>query len=371
LSCADCHRNGLDHQTVRGFEGERHLAGEIANTLSCQGCHLGADSTGFTQVGRLGAPRPLHKGLPPLHFEKLSCTACHAGQAPTADVGRLITSISHQLGSHVKRTGDELPAIFGTINLPEPATQKYTPHRLLWPSFWGLIKDGVATPLNPDQVFELIRKPLKVRKDFAEELIEVKLTLSQRTQILGDDKLARMKFEELSEAQQKQIKDAEQLERKKQIEDRIAAALGEIESAIEGSKAVYVDAGTGLVKNSAGTLEQIEQLGVHAEPYRWPTAHAVRPAQQSLGISGCNECHGSNSPFFYAEVTPEPVLPGRTLQASSVHQLQGADVERLANWSRLFEGRTVFKAISLIALALTGLVVLTKLAANFSAPRRL
>ena len=25
---------------------------------------------------------PQHKGLPPIHFEKLSCTACHTGEIP-------------------------------------------------------------------------------------------------------------------------------------------------------------------------------------------------------------------------------------------------------------------------------------------------
>ena len=32
--------------------------------------------------GRMGAPEPIHKGLPPVHLEKLSCTACHSGQFP-------------------------------------------------------------------------------------------------------------------------------------------------------------------------------------------------------------------------------------------------------------------------------------------------
>lgn len=377
ITCADCHRNGLDHETVRGFEGEKHPSGTIAGSLSCQGCHMG-DAASTQVVGRLGAPRPAHKGLPPLHFDKLSCTACHSGPSLDEEVGRQITSSAHQLGAHFKRTGDELPAIFGNVMLPvddsgTPTSQadaagKYTPHRLTWPSFWGVVRDGKVEPLNPEQAFELVRKPLKIRKDFAEEIGEVKLTLSQRKQILGDDKAARLKPEELDEKQKKLIDEAEAAERKKQIDERMLAALKEIETAMPGSQAVFVSGGSGIIRSAENQLTQLSQdkLGDAAAPYAWPSAHMVRPAQQSVGINGCNECHGQNSPFFYASLKPVGVVPGQETTEVVAHELQHADVQRLAQWSQMFEGRSTFKVASLVAFALTGLVVVASIAVNLS-----
>jgi hypothetical protein len=369
LQCADCHRNGLDHQTVRGFVGEQHTAGIIAGSLSCQGCHLGPDASTFvSSSGRLGAPRPEHKGMPPLHFEKLSCTACHSGPTLEMEIGRQINAQAHELGSHVKRTGDEHPAIFSNVILPNNSESQYTPHRMMWPSFWGVIKEGKVQPLNPEQAYELIKKPMKIRKDFVDELSEVKLSLSQRKQILGDDKAARLKPEELDEKQRELIVKAESAERKKQVDERMSAALQEIETAFPGTQAVFVSAGSGVAKGSDGKLQTItaEALGDNAKPYAWPSAHMVRPAQQSLGVNGCNECHGKDAAFFYAQLKPVPVLPGQESNSIVVHQLQGADVARLASWSQLFQGRSVFKVAGLIALGLTGLVAFSALAVNLS-----
>ncbi|MHC4194615.1 MAG: cytochrome c3 family protein [Planctomycetota bacterium] len=83
MTCVDCHRNGLEHKIIRGYEGEAletqnpHAAG-----LSCKGCHLGEESSVVPLAGRMGAPVPKHSGIPLVHFDKLTCTACHSGPWP-------------------------------------------------------------------------------------------------------------------------------------------------------------------------------------------------------------------------------------------------------------------------------------------------
>ncbi len=99
MKCTDCHRNGLDHEITRGYEGEAR-AGEAA-TLSCVGCHLGEDGKGnqIAGAGRMNAPIPAHAGLPPIHMQVLTCTACHAGPAPGGGgPGMVQTSMAHGLG---------------------------------------------------------------------------------------------------------------------------------------------------------------------------------------------------------------------------------------------------------------------------------
>ena len=158
--------------------------------------------------GRLGAPYPEHRGLPPIHFEKMTCTACHSGPMPTSHIERQINSIAHRLGEHIKRTGVEQPALFAGVNLRVDYAESaegdsspdqdfvYTPHRLFWPSFWATVSDDGINVLNPESVYDLVRRPLRVRRDFTEDLSDAKLGLSERKEILGDER-ARLKEDEM------------------------------------------------------------------------------------------------------------------------------------------------------------------------------
>ncbi len=374
MMCADCHRNSLAHHTVRGYEGEKHKEGTLIASLSCQGCHLGneaATADPLAQAGRMGAPKPAHCGLPPLHFDKLSCTACHSGPQLEEQVPRQFNSIIHHLGEHVKRTGGEQPAILGPVELPrdylptEGSQSKYTPHRLYWPSFWGVLKDGKVEPLNPEVAYELVRKPLKVRKDFTEELREVSLSLSQRKELLGEDR-ARVKDEDRTPEERDQVQAAEKTARDAQIDERMQAALLAIESQFLGKQAVYVTGGTGWVRYGDTKLKVLsgEELGPAAAPYAWPMAHNVRPARQALGAEGCTQCHSDDAKFFFAELQPVSLVPDQELLPVRVHELQRADIARLKNWNQLFAGRSSFKVGSLIALAVTCLITLSILAWN-------
>lgn len=421
LACADCHRNSLDHHTVRAFDGEKHPAGSLAASLSCQGCHMGGQDqeSEFARGGRFGAPKPAHKGLPPLHFEKMTCTACHAGPSLSEEVPRQINSIAHRLGEHIKRTGEELPGIRGLVNLPvnyselvetgeeaessdessgltdSPGAElqttgllgesqtagKYTPHRMMWPSFWGTITDGKVTVLNPEQAYELVRKPLRVRRDFVEELSKVKLSSSDKKEILGEDR-ARTRESDWTEEEKEKMAAAEEVARKEQIEEKVAEALEAIEKEFEGSQAVFVSGGVGFVRATASAeakegestslLNEIgsDALGEVAEPYAWPLGHNVRPARQSLGASGCYECHSDTSLFFNAKLEPVGALPGQQVAAVTSSSLQGVDMVRLSTWSQLFAGRESFKIAGIAALGLTILVTLCALAINIGASWR-
>ncbi|QDV23136.1 cytochrome c3 family protein [Aureliella helgolandensis] len=415
MSCADCHRNGLDHNTVRGFEGEQHPSGSVATSLSCQGCHMPNDSAdGLSRAGRMGAPQPAHAGLPPLHFDKLTCTACHSGGLLEPSVGRQLNSIAHHLGQHVKRTGLEQPGIVGPVHLPasglrqssappaatneapseadetasgaeeaagEPVAVaspdegtvkqvevgKYTPHRMMWPSYWGVKRNEKIVPLNPEEVYELIRRPLKVRREFTEELADVKLSLSQRKELLGEDR-ARAKEEEWTTEERQKIATAERTARELQVSERVSDALQAIEEAYPDSVAIFISGGSGFVRDGASTIKAVEpeSLGDAAEPYAWPMAHAVRPARQALGATGCLECHSDNSLFFGAEVLPVGLLPGQSTKPLKTHTLQEVDTDRLTAWNQLFQGRAFFKIAGLIALGLTCVVALSACAINLS-----
>jgi hypothetical protein len=374
IACADCHRNGLDHHTVRGFEGETHVAGSTIASLSCQGCHLGSSTdsqSNLVLAGRLGAPTPAHHGIPPLHFDKMSCTSCHSGPVPGDEVPRELNSILHRLGKHERRTGMELPAILGPVMLPQTAFAvaaddlqtegaKYTPQRLMWPSYWATIKDSQVKPLHPEETYELVRKPLKVRRDFTEDLAEVKLALSKRTELLGAER-SKLKPEELTSEELAKLAAAEAEAREQQIQERVGAALAEIAKKYPETMPVFVTGGTGFTREADGKVVEVDKsmLGDAASFYSWPMAHNVRPAKMSWGANGCTECHREQSSWFDAEVQPVSLMPNHTPPTLLSHALQGVDRVKMGQWNQMFAGRSSFKYVSFLAMGLTLLMMLS------------
>ncbi|PHQ34865.1 multiheme c-type cytochrome [Rhodopirellula bahusiensis] len=333
MNCVDCHRNGIDHQTVRGFEGEQHPAGVAATTLSCRGCHMGVsestdahadeldDELSLTQIafraGRLGSPFPKHEGLPPVHFEKLSCTACHSGPVPGEEAVGLMTSLAHGLGEKGHRSGMELPSIQGPVFAKADSNGLVTPHRAMWPAYWGELVDGKVTPLPPEEVYTNTRRALRVRKDFIEELSD---------------------------------------KGREEFDEKVAAALAAIEKTMEVEQAVYVS--TGLVFSRGeeeGSLVEVAVENQEAiEMVRWPMAHNVRPAGWALGATGCLECHSDDGLIFTSTITPKGPAPV-TADPINMASIQGLDEATRLEWNQLFGGRKMFKvltAASLIVLLL-------------------
>ena len=144
LKCVECHRNGISHDMARGDSGE----------LTCAACHVGQapEKGGKGFSGRLGAPFPRHNGFPKVHFERLSCTVCHSGPFPAKEPVRVRTSRANRLGVFgVARWATELPAVLEPVYI-RGKDDRLVPSRLMWPSFWADIRNGVVVPLKPERV---------------------------------------------------------------------------------------------------------------------------------------------------------------------------------------------------------------------------
>lgn len=371
MQCADCHRNGIDHHIVRAFPGEVHPSGQDMGTLSCAGCHMGksfvneiaganedleSESIYETALmaGRLGSPQPEHAGLPPLHFEKLSCTACHGGPLPRDETLGIMTSLAHSLGEKGHRSGDELPAVSGPVYTNGPDGRVY-PHRVVWPAYWATVNDRKLRPIDPTIVYDVTRKSLRVRKDFSAELLSPKLGSKEMKEILGDERY-RAKPEDWSDEESAKVAAAQKEAGEKLFGEKVYAAIGAIEEELEAEQAVYVSAGFVYGRgDQEDTVKKLEWENTEAiDMIQWPMAHNVRPAGWSLGIKGCTECHEASGKMFASTVTANGPGPDRG-EPVSMATLQGVDPNQRLAWNQLFSGRASFKYV--IAASITTLVV--------------
>ena len=315
LTCVDCHRNGLNHNIARGYEGEVS-ENQLAATLSCKGCHLG-EGASEPENGRLGAPVPKHAGIPPVHFEKLTCTACHSGSWPEKKTGLVRTSRIHKLGLHGKHSIDlRLPHIAAPVFI-KGQDGKIGPYKLIWPAFWGRMKNEIVTPLSPQVVKEIAADVLGLNVGGTETVNDFRsLTPEQIAKVL-----------ELLGQQKEQ----------------------------EG-EAIYICGGKLYRLDDKDKIVAAEHQA--AGPYAWPIAHDVRPAAQSLGVRRCQDCHSTDSPFFFGQVAVDsPVVSEKDLVKQMV-EFEGLRPFYTWAFAASFVFRPYLKIVALGSCAILAAVLL-------------
>lgn len=313
MSCVDCHREGLEHNTIRGYEGE-DAANKLAVNTTCDGCHSGTGSSEEPEAGRLGAPVPTHPGIPPVHFERLTCTACHCGPWPGQQTHHVKTSRAHALGAHnVNKSADALPHISFPV-LAEQQDGSIAPHKVIWPAYWGVVTDQGVAPAD----LEIVKRAV------GGALAGAELSRS------GDwPALTR---------------------------EHIAEGLKSLQKAVEGG-AVYVAGGILYRLDETDELSE-EPDHPAAAPYMWPIAHNVRPAAQSLGVRRCEDCHATDAAFFFGNVAVDS--PIALTEGDGVEMVEFQGVDRFYAWAFAFSFvfRPWLKIVALGSCAVMGLVLL-------------
>jgi hypothetical protein len=272
LKCVDCHRNGVDHNIIRGYENEAEISDNPqAATSSCEGCHLPQDDQ-EPVAGRLGAPVPKHPGIPTIHFDRLTCTACHSGPWPADQTVLTKTSRANRLGTpNVNKAVEGLPHILSPVfagqgesgagykrEMMAADNGKIAPYKVLWPSYWGILEQEKVKPIELSVVEEVIGG------------------------VFADIELA-------------PTGDWPQITR-----EMIAEAIKALGTSVT-DKAIYIGGGKLYSLDDSGQLLEQENHPA-AKPYLWPLAHNVRPAAQSLGIRYCTDCHATDAPFFFGDI---------------------------------------------------------------------
>jgi len=133
---------------------------------------------------------------------------------------------------------------------------------------------------------------------------------------------------------------------------------GEAEEGQPKPEPVYI-AGGRLYRSSNGVI--VSEDHEAAEAYKWPIAHNVRPAAQSLGANGrCADCHDTNSPFIFGQVEVDsPVAPqgGRDTTREMV-EFEGLDRGYYQMFAFTFLFRPWLKVVVILSCVLLGMVLL-------------
>ena len=315
MTCTDCHRNDIGHNMTRGLASESHPSdGTQAASLSCRGCHLGIETVDRPTAGRSAAPVPLHKGLPPIHLERLTCTACHSGPWPEQRTGYVKTSLAHGLGTHnVDKSSGALPRIVSPV-FAEAAEERIAPYNLLWPAFWAVLQSNEITPL-----------PMKIVEGVMREIGAERGLMPVGAAGLPSEPIA-----------------------------KILRGLAS-EASIQG-KPVYVADGGILMLDEGGKLNREDHQA--AQPYLWPVAHDVRPAAQSLGSRGCEDCHSSRASFFFGEVAGANGHASKPESARVMIDFQNQKPIYTTVLALAFKLRPLFKLLILTSVGIVLIVVL-------------
>ncbi len=399
MACVDCHRNGIAHHTVRGFEGEQHPTGMKVETLSCRGCHMDdrrdrSMTLGFGGSGRLGAPKPLHKGLPPLHIEKMSCTACHSGPIPTDTVQRFQTSLAHGLDKPDHYEADAAPGIVAPVFIKREVTgndgQKHDviyPHRMTWPAFWGVMHGEEVHIIPPDEIEGLKDKLRDAYRTLDKETQKEKYDAMRQAYAdyrnlfrvrgsftkgfaenlkLEDEEFEKLLGKERAKVDSEKWTEEERIKVSRYGIGKVLSILADVLHLIDeqyvpskNATPVYVSGGKLYRLDNEGKVETIEHES--AEGYSWPLGHDVRPARWSLGVKGCAECHSDNAPMFEGQVVAVGLLPDDTPPAVAQRELQGFEPDVLKAWNESFKGRPVFKWIGFVSIGVVVLLLLLAL----------
>ena len=213
----------------------------------------------------------------------------------------------------------------------------------MWPAFWAIVQDGVATPIPPEKTYEITRRALRVRSSFVDEILKPNVSSSDLKELLGEDRAA-LDPAEWNEEERGKVEQAQSEAGRKLFNEKVYAALEAIEKELQVDQAAYVSTGFIYVRGDEPDAIQTIQLSdtKATEMVFWPMAHNVRPAGWSLGVSGCLECHQEEGKIFASTLTPLGPGPDAS-EPVTMASLQGLNPDQRLAWNELFKGRKDFK----------------------------
>jgi hypothetical protein len=124
----------------------------------------------------------------------------------------------------------------------------------------------------------------------------------------------------------------------------------------DDSSFVYVSGGMSFRLDENGVMTSNKHPA--AEPIVWPLGHRVRPAQQSLGINGCKDCHSESSAFFFGKIKGAGPLKTDIFDNRSAHSFMNLDKPYQKLFGLSFRVRPLLKVVLFVAAIIVGSMLL-------------
>ena len=125
--------------------------------------------------------------------------------------------------------------------------------------------------------------------------------------------------------------------------------------ALDEEDYVYLSGGRLFRLDGDGNLSAARHPA--AEPVVWPLGHRVRPAQQSLGVNGCTDCHTEGSAFFFGKIIGTGPLKTGWVEERSAHVFMDLDKPYQKLFGLSFRVRPIFKVVLFVAAAIVGSIL--------------
>jgi cytochrome b subunit of formate dehydrogenase len=309
LKCVDCHPAGSKALDSRINEREMHQfgkgddpGGQVRNdlddtVLDCAYCHSN---------GHLGAPFARHTWLPPVHLDKIACQTCHIPE-------RAVKPAQFQAGD-VFNPGSKIPGKGKYLWVFYGPDMQYYNH------YGNLSMMGFAD--KPTDPF----KPLLAH--YKGKIYPVNRVHSAwpAIEIEGRPELMQPKMGDIYKMWSTHFKDPSKYSGLSKIEDdngdgvievnraeeidaliaSVASVLQETNYPMEGKRVVW--AMNERIYTSGTDYRQVKKEEWEASPYAnvHKYNHDVYPAKAAIGINGCDDCHSTDSDFYFAPVLQYP-----------------------------------------------------------------
>lgn len=332
MRCVDCHPAGSSatdpringrevHQFGKGDDPGGLVRNDLDNTLvSCQDCH---------DTGRLGAPRAEHRGLPPLHLERIACQACHIPERLVMPI-QLQASDVFNPAPRISSSGKKLWTFYGVDGQ--------------WRNHYGYL-EMMGYDDKPTERFRPVLARYKgqihpvnrihsawpgIEIEGQEGLMQPRMSDIYRmwTAHHGDP----TKYPSLARITDDNGDGVPEVNRPEEIDALIEAVsqmLADIDYPMAGKRVVWVF--NDRVYRSGTDYRLVEKGDWEASPFAnvHKYSHDILPANAAIGSKGCTECHSLDAPFLFASVMERP-FDDQAAQAVMVPQYRALGISRAA-----------------------------------------
>lgn len=365
LRCVDCHPAGSKavderirgkevHQFGKGDDPGGHVRDDLDNTMrDCADCH----STGY-----LGAPIAKHRGLPPLHLDKIACQTCHIPQRAVKAALNVASDVFNP-GARIPDPGKHLWTFYG-------------PDMAYWNHYGDLEMMGYADkPTDP-------YRPVLARYDGKIYPVNRVHNAWPAIESEGEEGLMQPRMGDVYKMWTAHQKDPSayptlatitddnddgvvEVNRPEEI-DALIASISEMLQTngypMDGKRVVWVM--NDRVYTSGAEYRTVPMQAWEASPYAnvHKYSHDVYPAAAALGSNGCTDCHSPDSGFFFASVVRYPFDETGQPTVQPQYALLGisAPMAMLSVWREAYLKPAIHALLILLGVCIA--VALTQLA---------